>query len=138
MLGTVSDIDQLSEAISHATAPAFLLGAVAGFLSILVSRLQRVVDRARALGSDSPDEKGEPAARLRRRAQLLNHAIYLCVLSALVTAALLIVAFVCALIGVGHRAGVALMFVGALALLMTALTQLAREVRMGLKSMHLD
>ena len=30
----VTDLNQLSQVISHATAPAFLLGAVAGFVSI--------------------------------------------------------------------------------------------------------
>ena len=129
VLGTVSDIDQLSEAISHATAPAFMLGAVAGFLSILVSRLQRVVDRTRALAGASE----APPALLQRRAALLNQAIYLSVLSTLCAATLVIVAF-----GISHRTGAAVTFVVALALLMAALTQFTREVRIGLKSMHLD
>jgi hypothetical protein len=41
----VTDIDHLSEAISHATAPAFMLGAVAAFLSILIARLERIADK---------------------------------------------------------------------------------------------
>jgi hypothetical protein len=41
----------LGLAISHATAPALMLGAVAGFLSILIARLERVVDKRRALRS---------------------------------------------------------------------------------------
>ena len=48
-LALVTDIDHLSLAISHATAPAFMLGAVAGFLSILIARLERVADKIRAL-----------------------------------------------------------------------------------------
>jgi hypothetical protein len=32
MTAVVADIDELSSAIAHATAPAFMLGAVAGFL----------------------------------------------------------------------------------------------------------
>jgi hypothetical protein len=138
----VTDIDQLSQAISHATAPAFMLGAVAGFLSILVSRLQRVVDRMRALAqastyAGSPDHVLAPAP-LGRRAALLNHAIFLAVLSALCTAALLIVAFICAIFGIEHRTGVALMFAAALALLMAALVQMTREVRVATKTGHLD
>jgi hypothetical protein len=132
--GNVSDFDQLSQAISHATAPAFMLGAVAGFLSILVSRLQRVVDRTRALDVTDFDA----STPLAHRAVLLNHAIYLSVLSALSTAALLIVAFVCALFSINHRTGVALMFIVALVLLMAALVQMSREVRLAMKSMHLD
>jgi hypothetical protein len=141
MLERVSSIDELSQAIAHATAPAFMLGAVAGFLSILFSRLQRVADRARALsGSDSSGaaSPGDAAAVLARRAAFLLRAIYLAVLSALSTAALLIVAFACALFGIEHRTGVALMFVIALALLMGALVELTREVRMTMRSMHLD
>jgi hypothetical protein len=46
MVPVVSDFDQ---AISHATAPAFMLGAVAAFLSILIARIDRIVDRSRAL-----------------------------------------------------------------------------------------
>ena len=50
-VAVVADIDTLSSAISHATAPAFMLGAVAAFLSILISRMERTVDRNRALHS---------------------------------------------------------------------------------------
>ena len=45
----VSDIDHLGSVISHATAPAFMLGAVAAFLSILIQRMERISDRIRAL-----------------------------------------------------------------------------------------
>ncbi len=144
MLDTISNIDQLSEVIAHATAPAFLLGAVAGYLSILTARLQRVADRARALRAtsrarpESPAEWPEGAATLAERARLLHRAIYLSVLSGLSTAALLIVAFALAVFGVEHHVGVAFMFVLALALLMAALTMMMLEVRLAMRSMHLD
>jgi hypothetical protein len=35
--------------ISHATAPAFLLGAIAGFVSVLMTRMNNIIDRSRAL-----------------------------------------------------------------------------------------
>jgi hypothetical protein len=50
-MAVVGDIDHLSAAIAHATAPAFMLGAVAAFLSILVARMERIVDRNRSLRS---------------------------------------------------------------------------------------
>ena len=50
-MALIADIDHLSEAISHATAPAFMLGAVAAFLSILIARLERVADKNKALRS---------------------------------------------------------------------------------------
>lgn len=76
------DIEQLSQLISQATAPAFLLGAVAGFISILTTRLTGILDRIRSL-----NEIGEQDAarahlksdipRLNRRAALLSDATYL-------------------------------------------------------------
>ena len=54
-MALVTDIDHLSEAISHATAPAFMLGAVAAFLSILIARLERIADKNKALRSADAD-----------------------------------------------------------------------------------
>jgi hypothetical protein len=127
-------------AISHATAPAFMLGAVAGFLSILIARLERISDKNKALRSSDAnlDPTGAIAASFALRMKLLGHAIYLAVLSALLTAALLIGAFVAALIGYGHGGIVALMFALALTLLMASLVQLAREIRIHMAHMHLE
>jgi Protein of unknown function (DUF2721) len=140
-LALVADIDQLSTVISHATAPAFMLGAVAAFLSILISRLERIVDKNRALRSADAaavDPSGVIAASFSRRMALLSRAIYFAVLSALATAALLIGAFVAALSGVGHARFIALMFAVSLALLMASLVELTREIRIYMANMHLE
>ena len=139
----VPDIDHLSNAISHATAPAFMLGAVAGFLSILIARMERIVDRNRALrladpGAVDPAVRDAIAAAFARRMVLLSRAIYFAVLSALVTAALLIGAFAAALAGIGHGRIIATMFAGSLALLMASLVELTREIRVHMANMHLD
>ena len=112
-------------------------------LSILVSRFERIVDRVRAMraataGSTAQSATPDISTPLLRRMILLNHAIFLAVLSALCTAALLIVAFICALLGVGHNTGVALMFIIALALLIASLVELTREVRVSMKTMRFD
>jgi len=139
-LALVTDIDQLSQAISHTTAPAFMLGAVAGFLSILIARLERVADKMRALRTSDGnlDPTGELSAAFARRMELLSRAIYFAVLSALLTAALLIGAFLTALVGIGHGQIVAMMFALALALLMASLVELAREIRVYAAHMHLE
>ena len=137
----VTDIDHLGSVISHATAPAFMLGAVAAFLSILIQRMERISDRIRALRADDlsgADPKDALLQTLRRRVLLLGRAIYFGVLSALVTSALLIAAFSSALLGIGHGAIVAVMFVVALALLMTCLVNLALEIRIQLATIGLD
>ena len=50
------DAIQLSQVISQATAPAFILGAVAGFVSILLGRMTAVVERIRHLNEIADDE----------------------------------------------------------------------------------
>ena len=140
-MALVTDIDHLSLAISHATAPAFMLGAVAGFLSILIARLERVADRRRAVlsgDSSAVDPSGLIAACLSRRMELLGRAIFFAVLSALVTAALLIGAFIAALGGVSHARLIAMMFVVSLGLLIASLVDLTREIRIYMANMHLD
>jgi hypothetical protein len=139
-LALVSDIDQLSQAISHATAPAFMLGAVAAFLSILIARLERVGDKLRALRTSdvSADPTGVVAASFARRMELLTRAILFAVLSALLTALLLIGAFLAALVGFGHGQIIAMLFATALALLMVSLVELTREIRVYMAHMHLE
>jgi hypothetical protein len=60
------------------------------------------------------------------------------VLSALVTAALLIAAFLAALAGIGHGQMIALLCAVSLALLMASLIELTREIRVYLANMHLE
>ena len=69
---------------------------------------------------------------------LLSRAIYFAVLSALLTAALLITAFLAALVGIGHGHFVALMFAVSLVLLMASLVELTREIRVHMANMHLE
>jgi len=117
-----------------------MLGAVAGFLSILIARLERVADKIRVLRTSDPglDPTGKVAASFMRRTELLSRAIFFAVLSALLTAALLIGAFLTALVGIGHGRIVAMMFALALMLLMASLVELAREMRVYMAHMHLE
>jgi hypothetical protein len=133
----VTDLSQLSQVISHATAPAFLLGAVAGFVSILIARMNGIIDRLRSLNSIADDDT--PRARLKsdiprleHRARLMNNAIYLAVGSGICTTVLVILAFVSAFVGIRHEQVVGVLFVVALGLLGAALFTLAREVRIAL------
>lgn len=117
-----------------------MLGAVAGFLSILIARLERVADKSKALRTSGADldPTGKVAASFMRRMELLSRAIYFATLSALTTAGLLMSAFLAALLGIGHGQIVAMMFVTALALLMVSLVELTREMRVYMAHMHLE
>jgi hypothetical protein len=129
--------DHLAAVISQATAPAFVLGAVAGFISILVSRLNRVIDRLQDLHAitDESDRRAslrEDIPRLKKRAQLLNQSILLAVISATIAAVIVLIAFLAALAGLKHEYGVALLFILALGLLVASLLRFAAEVRIAL------
>lgn len=130
-------VTQLSQVIAQATAPSFLLGAVSGFVAVLIGRLNGVIDRIRAINAIPDDDAARQylkadLPRLILRAKLLNHAVYLAVGSALATTLLVIVAFVSALLQFRHEPGAAVMFILALGLMALSLFALAREVRIAL------
>jgi hypothetical protein len=132
-----ADLSQLSQIISHATAPAFLLGAVAGFVSILIARMDGIIDRIRSLNTIADDDTSRvhlkaDIPRLKNRARLMNDAIYLSVGSGICTTVLVILAFASAFVGIRHEFLVGVLFIVALALLGAALFTFAREVRMAL------
>jgi hypothetical protein len=129
--------DQLAQVIAHAIAPAFLLGAVSGFVAVLIGRMNGVMDRIRAINAiDEGDAvRGRLKAdlpRLQHRARLLNRATLLAVSSAICITALVVIAFVSAFLGLRHEPGAAVMFLAALVLMGGALLTLALEVRIAL------
>ena len=129
-------LNQLSSIIGSVAAPAFLLGAVAAFISVLMSRMNRVIDRSQFLhkiadGDGSSYLKAD-IPRLKRRAALLNRSVLYATISAIVTALLVIVAFVSAMLRFAHEYGVAILFIVALAFFLLSLVDLARETRIGL------
>jgi cytochrome c553 len=135
MLLETPSIEQLSQIIGSVAAPAFLLGAVAAFISVLISRLNRVIDRSQFLHSIGDGEKSYLRAdipRLKLRATLLNGSVFYATISAIVTALLIIIAFVSALLHVAHEFGVAVLFVIAVGFFITSLIGLARETRIAI------
>jgi hypothetical protein len=129
-------ISQLSQVIEHVVAPAFLIGAVAGFISILMSRMERVIERLRFLNDLPAEGHGKSSLkadipRLRRRAALLQRSLFLAIASGAAGAVLIIVAFGAALLERTHVWGTALLFVLSMGLLCAALIVLAWEVRIG-------
>ena len=140
MLSDTPSITQLSQVIGQVTAPAFLLGAVAAFTSVLISRMNRIIDRSQALNAIRDDDASKAhlksdIPRLKRRAALLNSAILFSTVSAIITSLLVIVAFVCAFYNMPHEYAVALLFVVALGFFTVSLVYLAREARIALNEL---
>jgi hypothetical protein len=77
-------------------------GAVAAFISVLISRINRVIDRAQFLhgigeGDGTRSYLKADIPRLRRRADLLNRSLFCSVIAAILTALIIVVAFISAL-----------------------------------------
>lgn len=129
--------DHLALVLSHVIAPSFLLGAVAGFVSILFTRMTHILDRLRNLNA-VPDEGHARSPlkadipRLVRRARLMNRAMFLAVCSGIVATLLIVVAFASAYLGIEHIWGAAILFMVSLLLLGAALVVFAAEIRIAL------
>jgi Protein of unknown function (DUF2721) len=130
-------VSQLSQVITQAIAPAFLLGALAAFVSVLTLRMNRVVDRSQMLNAiDNADEARAhlkaDLPRMRNRAILLNNATFFATLSAISATVLVMVAFVSAFFNIQHERGLAVLFVSTLRCFATALINCPRETRIAL------
>ena len=137
MLKDIITADQLSLVISQAAAPAFLLGAVTSFLSVLVTHMSRILDRSRAITDNSADnpktrELKTQLPELRLRAILVIRAIYWAVGSGITTCVLMIVAFAPAYIGARHEPAAAVLFTLSLCLFTASMISFVREVRISL------
>ncbi|TWA99347.1 DUF2721 domain-containing protein [Bradyrhizobium stylosanthis] len=137
LLPVTPSIDQLGRIIANVAAPAFLLGAVAAFISVLISRINRVIDRSLFIHGipESDATKSFLKAdlpRLRRRAALLNRSLFCAIVAAIMTALIIIVAFISALLHLAHEYGVAILFMAALLMFCVSLVDLARETRIAL------
>jgi hypothetical protein len=134
MPSTIATADQVARVISEATAPAFLLGAVAAFISVLITRMNRIVDRINVIIA-RPDSDADAAhmkallPRLSSRLRLMNRAIEFALVSGIFTTMLVILAFVSAFWGWRHEYGAGILFVIALSFFVASLISLWREVR---------
>jgi hypothetical protein len=137
ILSIAPNAAQLSQVIAQATAPAFMLGAVAGFVSILVGRMNAVVDRVRYLNEIADDDGARShlkadIQRLRRRLRLLSSATRLALACGVCTSLLLCVGFGSALLRLQHVYGEGILFFVAVALIGTSLFKFGQEVAIGI------
>ena len=137
MISETPSVNQLSQVISQAAAPAFLLGALAAFIAVLISRLNRIIDRTIILNGIPADDvvKSRLKAdlpRLMRRAAMVNRAILWAVIGSIAVTVLVIVAFASAFFEIQHERGVAVLFMISLGAFTTSLIDFAREVRIAL------
>jgi hypothetical protein len=128
----VPDIDRLTQIFSNAIAPAFFLGAVAAFVSLMMSRLAAVNERIKATRA-LPDQNGAAVGGsvalgpLTRRARLLSDGILVSLGSGMCATLLLAILFASQFFGLRHAYGAAVLFIAATLLLGVALFRFAQE-----------
>jgi hypothetical protein len=126
----------LARTIQLAVAPVFLLTALGTLLSVLTTRLGRIVDRARVLDARSyePNQASElhahndELATLLRRRYLINYAVTCATLAALQVCILIAGAFLGFMLHKNFSLFIAGMFIGAMAAFILALLFFLREV----------
>ncbi|HET9473260.1 MAG TPA: DUF2721 domain-containing protein [Steroidobacteraceae bacterium] len=137
--------ENVAKLIQLALGPVFLISGVGITLSMLTSRLSRIVDRARTLEtqreSTSNDRKlATIDADLKvifRRARYINSAIALSTTSAFLTALVVTLLFASEFTPLGVGGAIALMFVASMACLSVAFLMFLIEVRIAIKSLRI-
>ena len=137
MFQFIPDSDRLAQIFSQATAPTFFLGAIAGFISLMASRLTGVIDRTRELNAIPEDDQTRnhlkvDLDRLRRRARLLNSGIVASLRGGLCAIALLTVLFVTEFLGFKYAYGASVLFVLATFFMGLALFRFSQEASISL------
>jgi len=131
-----TDIAQIAHSIQLSLAPVFLLSGIVQLLGVLTNRLARAVDRARTLEDqhrlanhiDAPDLAYQ-LELLAKRARLLNGAITLGTVAALVISLIVALLFASAFISFTLAVPVAALFVSAMRTLVVGLICFLVEVR---------
>ncbi len=135
----------VARVIQLSVAPVFLLTAVGTILSVLSSRLARIVDRSRVLieragrlnGGERVPVEAELAILLRRR-RLVNLAITSGTTAALLVCLLIASAFVAYLIGADFSVFLAVLFIAAMGAIVSALLFFLREIFIAVTTLRFD
>jgi hypothetical protein len=137
-------VTDVVHAIQLSLAPVFLLNGIGVLLAMLTSRLARIVDRARVMESDLL-KVGAAEGRLligrlavtSRRARLMNRAITLSTVAALLIALVVALLFSTAFTQLPLTFAIALLFIVSMLSLVGALWCFLIEVRIATASLRI-
>ena len=143
MLPTLPAVSAIAQTIQLSLSPIFMLAGIGAILNVLAGRLARVVDRTRILSALHPGLDGAERERNRwelrlldRRITIVNFAMLLSVLSAVLTCLVVALLFVGSLTDLHIGPAVAVTFILAMAMLIVSLGSLVVEVRLSLRAIH--
>lgn len=137
-------VSTIAQTIQLSLAPVFMLAGIGQLLNVLAGRLSRVIDRARQLEQLHPGSSGPEHHRhvwelrlLDRRMGIINAALFLAVSSAIMTCVLIALLFIAELAKLHLGTYVAVCFVLAMILLISALASFMIEVRVSLRAFRI-
>ena len=134
----VPNAQRLAGIFHTATAPTFFLGAVAGFASLMTSRMSAAMDRVRTLNAIREDDLDrahlrDDLDRLLRRAELLKAGIFSALVAGVFATLLLGVLFITEFMGLAYAYGAGALFISETIVVGGALIKFAREVNISLE-----
>jgi Protein of unknown function (DUF2721) len=143
-LQTESQVAALGHVIQLAVAPVFLLSGVSGLLAVLTNRLSRIIDRARVLEErlDSAGEQGNNRIHtelglLSQRSRLINRAVSLCTLCALLICIVIVALFVGAFLVTDLSIPISLIFTASMLALFVGLVSFLHEIQIATRSLRI-
>lgn len=130
-LTTLTDIGRIEKIFSNAAAPAFFLGAVAAFVSLMTTRLgvvnQRIRETRDAAGGANAQPSEGDLRHLKARARLLHDGIALTLAAGICATILLSVLFVSQFFNFNHAYGTGGLFFLATVFLSLGLIRFGQE-----------
>ncbi|WHO39752.1 DUF2721 domain-containing protein [Sphingobium sp. AP49] len=137
-------VSQVAQTIQLALAPVFLLAGIGAFLNVCVSRLARIIDRARAVEDLVLSTRGKEHDRmvaeirvLDRRMSVVNGAIFLSVASACAVCLVVILLFAGNLFNAHLGTPIAILFSLAMMLQAGAFGTFIQEIRLASRTIHI-
>jgi hypothetical protein len=143
-LQTESQVVAIGHVIQLAVAPVFLLTGVSGLLMVLTNRLARIIDRARVLEDrllkmpqGNHGSLDDELRLLSRRSRLINRAVSLCTVCALLICAVIVALFVGAFLSTDVSLFIGLIFTGSMVALFVALVTFLQEISLATRNLRI-
>lgn len=144
MIPALPQVSQVAQTIQLALAPVFLLAGIGAFLNVCVSRLSRIIDRARDVEKWVLSTRGKEHDRmvgeirvLDRRMSVVNSAIFFSVASACAVCLVVILLFAGNLFNAHLGTPVAILFSLAMILQAAAFATFIQEIRLASRIIHI-
>lgn len=136
-------LNQVAADIQLAVAPVFLLAGIGAFLNVSAGRLARITDRARKLEPQILASRGVEHDKLLgelrlldRRMRIVNQAISLSVLGAVLISIVVVLLFAAGLAGLDAGTPIALLFMAAMIATGASFSVFLWETRLAIRSVR--